>query len=197
MNWKLLGMDDEELELLGMELANEVSRKILRSLREFPKSPNDLSKELNVPLTTIVFHIDRLTKAGLIEPIGKAPGKRGRKTLYALKVPAIVIVPTSSEEKGEFFKSLMEKAVNLKKALAKTLLVSLLIGMVLAVPTLLLGERPHVYPTSPVKESGRTTWIPERVPERPHVTPLLVLLASLLAGVITLLVVLPYSERLP
>ncbi len=202
MDWKLLGLDDEEVEILGLELANEVGRKILKSLKEFPKSPNDLSKELNIPLTTVVFHVERLTRAGLIKPIGKAPGKRGRKTLYALNAPAVVIVPTSSSEKGKFFRNLIEKTLSVKRALAKTVLISLMVGLVMALPLLFTetGQLAPVAgtkaerPVAPEAKGINKTIIVPRVNLK---GALLVILASLVAGLLILLLVRPYSEQLP
>lgn len=93
----VMGLDDPAVEILGSVLANETGRKVLATLARGPKSPSDVARELGLPLTTVKHHIDRLVSAGIVQLVETSPGKRGRKRIYALRSPALVIIPSSSE----------------------------------------------------------------------------------------------------
>jgi len=140
MEWKVFAIDEEELVALGQEISNEVGRRIIASLRDFPKSPNDIANELGLPLTTVIFHIEKLSGAGIIKPLGKMPGKRGRKTLYSLASPAFVILPVSRVEKEGFLQNLIEKFVLPQRMLARSIIVGLMIAVVMVgLPWYFLG----------------------------------------------------------
>ncbi len=140
MEWKVFAIDEEELVALGQEISNEVGRRIITSLRDFPKSPNDIANELGLPLTTVVFHIEKLSGAGIIKPLGKMPGKRGRKTLYSLVSPAFVILPVSRVEKEGFFQNLIDKFILPQRMLARSIIVGLMIAVVMiGLPWYFLG----------------------------------------------------------
>lgn len=140
MEWKVFAIDEEELIALGQEVSNEVGRRIIASLRDFPKSPNDIANELGLPLTTVIFHIEKLSGAGIIKLLGKMPGKRGRKTLYSLTSPAFVILPVSRVEKEGFFQNLIEKFVLPQRMLARSIIVGLMIAVVMVgLPWYFLG----------------------------------------------------------
>ncbi len=93
----VMGLDDPAVEILGSVLANETGRKVLATLARGPKSPSDVARELGLPLTTVKHHIDRLVSAGIVQLVETSPGRKGRKRIYALRSPALVIIPSSSE----------------------------------------------------------------------------------------------------
>ena len=67
-----------QAKMIALELANEVGRAIIKSLAEEPKTASQLSKALEIPLPTILFHISRLDEAGVVES-RRALGKRLRE----------------------------------------------------------------------------------------------------------------------
>ena len=139
--WKIFTLDDEETKLLGQEISNELGQRIIEQLK-YPKSPNDLAKELNLPLTTVIFHIEKLVNAGVVKPIGKMAGKRGRKTLYTLVSPAFLILPVRKEERESFMRDLMERIVPPREIMVKSLIVGLLVAIfVVGMPWYLMGYR--------------------------------------------------------
>ncbi len=139
--WKIFTFDDEETKLLGQEISNELGQRIIEQLK-YPKSPNDLAKELNQPLTTVIFHIEKLVNAGVVKPIGKMAGKRGRKTLYTLVSPAFLVLPVRREEKESFVRSLMEHMAPPREIMVRSLIVGLLVAIfVVGMPWYLIGYR--------------------------------------------------------
>ncbi len=221
MDWEIFTLDDDRVRLFGQEIANDLGRKIIASLKDYPKSPNDLAKELNQPLTTVVFHIDKLLEAGVIRTVGTMAGRRGRKTLYTLSSPAYLVVPTTREGKDSYLRNILGKSLPTREILVKSLVISVLVAIfIVGMPWYLMGSRPAALPT---EQKTTTVAVPlhpeapagsekEGVPEAERyqgrtgadwMTPLMFALASsiLTALLIALLVlrreVPPYSERTP
>lgn len=134
MEWEVFTLEDERLKVLGQEISSDVGRKILALLRERPMSPNDLSRELEVPLTTVVFHIEKLRDAGLIKPLVRMAGRRGQKTLYTLSSSAFVILPTSKEDKERIFETLRITMAIPRELIIRSAIAGLLIGILMLSP---------------------------------------------------------------
>lgn len=71
-------MNDEELELIGEALSSPVRRKILALVTTKSYSILELSRELNVALSTMSFHVKILKNAGLVKTMN-SPDKRGNE----------------------------------------------------------------------------------------------------------------------
>ena len=83
--------DSWQAKLIALELATEVGRGILRELIATPHTASQLSEIMEIPLPTILFHLQRLESAGLIQS-KKALGKRLREVkLYSVPSAEIVI----------------------------------------------------------------------------------------------------------
>lgn len=134
MEWEVFTLEDERLKLLGQEISSDVGRRILALLKERPMSPNDLSKELGVPLTTVIFHVEKLKDAGLIRPLIRMAGKRGQKTLYTLSSSAFIILPVSNEDKESIFETLRAVMAIPRELIVRSAIVGLLIGIVMLFP---------------------------------------------------------------
>ncbi len=221
MDWEIFTLDDERVKLFGQEIANELGRRIITSLREYPKSPNDLAKELNQPLTTVVFHIDKLLEAGVIRSVGTMAGRRGRKTLYTLSSSAFLIVPTTKKEMESYLRGVLGRVLPTKEVLVKSLLISVLVAIfMVGMPWYLMGPKPAAIP---MQERTTTVAVPlhpeapagaekGRAPEvrRPQGSTeadwmallMLALASSILTALLIVLLILrrevpPYSERNP
>ncbi|MEM2730057.1 MAG: winged helix-turn-helix domain-containing protein [Candidatus Korarchaeum sp.] len=148
MDWEVFTLEDERLRLLGQEISSDVGRRILALLKDKPMSPNDLSKELGIPLTTVVFHVEKLRDAGLIRPLVRMAGKRGQKTLYTLSSSAFVILPISNEDKDRIFEALRAAMTIPRELIIRSAIVGLLVGIVMLSPWYFLivsyhGEQAH------------------------------------------------------
>jgi len=138
MEWEVFTLEDERLRILGQEISNDIGRSILALLKEKPMSPNDLSKELEVPLTTIMFHVEKLRDAGLIRPLLKMAGRRGQKTLYTLTSSAFIILPTFNVDKERFLETLRTAIAVPRELILRGAIVGLLIGVLMLSPWYLL-----------------------------------------------------------
>ncbi|MHC1604921.1 MAG: ArsR/SmtB family transcription factor [Candidatus Methanofastidiosia archaeon] len=95
----VLSTQDQKTKIIAMELANERGRKVLETIFEGKKSSSEISKELNIGLPTVLFHIERLTEAGLIKVIDKDLSKKFREIkYYGPSKKAILIVPSPNKE---------------------------------------------------------------------------------------------------
>ncbi len=211
MDWEIFTLDDERVRLFGQEIANELGRKIISSLREYPKSPNDLARELNQPLTTIVFHMDKLLEARVIKAVGKMAGRRGRKTLYTLSSSAFLVVPVTKEERESYLRRIAG-AVPAREILVKSLIVGVLVAIFMAgMPWYLMGPNPPsaaperakgvvTSPTSTIEWTPRGEGkgeVPALVYERRSGTEWMrLLMAVLAASILTALIVVIVVTRL-
>lgn len=95
----VISTDDEKAKIVAMELANDNGRRIIDAFFIAPQSASDLAKKLDLPMPTVMFHIERLMDIGII---GVVDTKLSRKfkdiKYYGPRKTAILIVPSQKEE---------------------------------------------------------------------------------------------------
>lgn len=95
----VISTDDEKAKIVAMELANDNGRRIIDAFFIAPQSASDLVNKLDLPMPTVMFHIERLMEIGII---GVVDTKLSRKfkdiKYYGPKKTAILIVPSQKEE---------------------------------------------------------------------------------------------------
>jgi len=90
----IVSMNDEKAKIIAMELANDKGRMVLDAIFEGKKSSSQISKELNINLPTVLFHIERLIDAGVIKVIDTNLSKKFREIkYYGPSKKAILIIP--------------------------------------------------------------------------------------------------------
>jgi predicted ArsR family transcriptional regulator len=83
--------DSWQAKLVALELANDIGKGILKTLITSSRTASQLSESLDIPLPTVLFHLQRLESAGLIRS-KKALGKRLREVkVYSVPSTEIVI----------------------------------------------------------------------------------------------------------
>lgn len=90
-------IDDERIEILAKELSNETGRRILVELSTGSKTASELARKLSLPMPTVLFHIERLVQAGLIEIEAVRAGSRGRVKIYTSSPKAILLITSRGE----------------------------------------------------------------------------------------------------
>ncbi len=106
----LLDLSNPSISALGSELANETGRKILMMLAKRPQSAGMLAEQLEIPVNTILFHIKRLEKAGIIKIEEITAGRRGRRKLYSLVSTSIILTAENKEKTIRSLRSWLEGA---------------------------------------------------------------------------------------
>jgi len=94
-------LHSEKAKQLASEISNETARRILKELYKNPASITDLSTKLDIPASTVQYHINKLMELGVIKIAQKRLGKRMKDVkMYVYDKESIVFL--SSMEKHEF-----------------------------------------------------------------------------------------------
>lgn len=93
----LINLKDSESKKLAQVISNDTSRKILQFLAKKSGTETDISKELKVPLSTVHYNIQALTKAKLVNADEFHYSKKGKEVIhYSLANKYIIIAPKAS-----------------------------------------------------------------------------------------------------
>jgi len=127
----LESLHSEKAKQLALEIGNDAARKILKELYRNPASISDLSAKLNLPMSTVQYHVNRLMEFGLVRVARKRFGKRMREVkMYAYDKEGIVFL---SSQKQEFASLLGRLIVQTVKGLsAKVGLLIFLVGLIVS-----------------------------------------------------------------
>lgn len=113
-NFLLVDLNEEKTKKLAETITSETSRKILNHLSEKEDSEANMAKELNLPISTVHYHLQKLTEANLVVVEEFHYSRKGREVNhYKLANKYIIIAP--------------KKVSGLKQALKNILPVGLII----------------------------------------------------------------------
>ena len=93
-NFLLVDLNDDKIKKLAETITSETSRKILNHLAEKEETENNIAILLNLPISTVHYHLQKLQEAGLIivEEFHYSP--KGREVNhYKLANKYIIITP--------------------------------------------------------------------------------------------------------
>ncbi|WP_460127165.1 ArsR/SmtB family transcription factor [Thermococcus prieurii] len=100
LEYETIDVTDERVRELAQVLANERAMAILRLLRERELSMSEIAKELDMPISTVSYHLDKLLRVGLVEVAGKKYGKRLQEVkLYRASSRPILLLPRPTERR--------------------------------------------------------------------------------------------------
>lgn len=103
MEFETIDVRDEKAKELAQILTNETSLLILRLLQERTLSMSEITKELGIPMSTVSYHLDKMTRVGLVEIAGKKYGKRLQEVkLYRAASKPILLLPRGMSVKKRF-----------------------------------------------------------------------------------------------
>src|SRR3989344_5633179 len=96
--YMLFNLDDEKAKKLGEIISNTTARRIVNFLAETEASESDIARQLNIPLNTVEYNINKLLEAGIIEKSRNFFWSVKGKKIDMLKVAnkLIVISPKKS-----------------------------------------------------------------------------------------------------
>ncbi|NJE31447.1 ArsR family transcriptional regulator [Thermococcus sp. 18S1] len=94
MDYETIDIHDERAKELAQILMNDKAIAILHLVEDRALSISEISRELNLPISTVSYHVDKMLKVGLIEVAGKKYGKRLQEVkLYRASNRPILLVP--------------------------------------------------------------------------------------------------------
>ena len=107
---KIFSNDDEKMQKVGQILSSPKSRKIYGLLIDTELNAKEVGKLVdnneNPRLPNLIFHLDKMVDAGLLNVEKKMQRKRGHVLKYYKAVPFILIVPPQHIEKAQSSKTL-------------------------------------------------------------------------------------------
>lgn len=92
--------EDDELDLIVQALNASVRREIMRLLRSSSYSIAELAKKLNLPISTVSFHINILRRAGFIS-VAVKKNTRGNAKLVSRHIDRLSLDFISGEQSGK------------------------------------------------------------------------------------------------
>ncbi|MBU7029463.1 MAG: helix-turn-helix transcriptional regulator, partial [Theionarchaea archaeon] len=105
--------DEEKAKLLAMQIANDRGREVMECIfRGNPKSASEIARELNVPLPTVMFHVERFLEIGIIKIVKTRMSKKLREIkYYGPAKRAILIIPYQKEETMSYIADAVKSSV--------------------------------------------------------------------------------------
>lgn len=120
----LVDLNDKKTKKLAETITSSTSRNILSYLAESNSTEGKISKKLDLPISTVHYHMQKLVEAGLVKIKGFTYSEKGREiNHYELANQYIIIAPTKTEGIKEKLKNILPIAILMSGA-------SLLIRMV-------------------------------------------------------------------
>ena len=99
----LVSLEDERSKNIAESISNKTARKVLDYLSTKEEAgTEEISKKLNLPISTIDYNLKNLKKAGLVETKHFEWSQKGKRiVLYSVAKKLIVIAPKLSNLKKE------------------------------------------------------------------------------------------------
>jgi len=92
----ILQPGDKKSEKLAKAMSSRTANSILQSIAASPKTSSQLSDEIGTPMSTLSYHLDNLTNAGIIEVVKTKWSPKGREVkVYGLKQQVVIIAPST------------------------------------------------------------------------------------------------------
>jgi DNA-binding transcriptional ArsR family regulator len=119
----LVSLNDEKSKKLAQVISNNTSRKILEFLAKKSHTETEISKKLNLPMSTVHYNLKALEEAKLVTVDEFHYSKKGKEVNhYSLTNKYVIIAPQTDGDKNI---GLLSKLSNLLPAVIISLLASL------------------------------------------------------------------------
>ena len=105
-NFLMLNLDDDGAKDVANILANKKCSKILDLLTEKEMSEEDISKELEMPISTVHYNLKQLVKAGLIITEKYRYSKKGKEIKIYAPANKFIIIAPKGKDKASFLEQL-------------------------------------------------------------------------------------------
>ena len=104
LNDRSINIHDERAKELAQVLTNDKALAILHLIEDRELSISEIAKELNLPISTVSYHMDRMLRVGLVEVAGRKYGKRLQEVkLYRASNKPILLLPRKARVKKKPF----------------------------------------------------------------------------------------------
>jgi DNA-binding transcriptional ArsR family regulator len=129
---QVFSTDEEKAKLLAMQIANDRGREVLEYIyKGKPLSASDISEDLDIPLPTVMFHIDRFLEIGIIKIVKTRMSKKLREIkYYGPSKRAFLIIPYQKEETMSSIRNAVKTSVVTPVTMALVIVVSGIVGFI-------------------------------------------------------------------
>src|SRR3989338_11038304 len=111
-NFLLVDLNEPKTKKLAETITSETSRKILNHLAEKEETEANIAKLLNLPISTVHYHLQKLQEANLITAKEFHYSQKGREVLhYKLANKYIIIAPKATSGLKERLKGILPAAL--------------------------------------------------------------------------------------
>lgn len=111
-NFILVSLDDPKTKKLAQTISNESCKKILNYLADKEATESELSEKLDIPISTVHYNLQQLTKANLVTAEEFHYSKKGKEVNhYKLANKYVIIAPKSVWGLKEKLKSILPVAL--------------------------------------------------------------------------------------
>jgi DNA-binding transcriptional ArsR family regulator len=97
LSGKAIGVHDERAKELAQILTSDKALAILHLIEDQALSISEIARELDIPISTVSYHMERMLRVGLVEVAGRKYGKRLQEVkLYRASNKPILLLPRKS-----------------------------------------------------------------------------------------------------
>ncbi|WP_456395326.1 ArsR/SmtB family transcription factor [Thermococcus sp.] len=106
MKFETIHASDDKARELAQILLNDKALAILQLLQDEERSISEIASRLNMPISTVSYHIDKMSRVGLVEIAGKKYGKRLQEVkLYRASPKPILLLPGKPQARKKFLRT--------------------------------------------------------------------------------------------
>jgi len=97
----ILEPGDEKAQKIAKAIASKTAGEILQLLKDGGHASNQIAEALEIPITTVQYHLENLVDAGIINVVERRWSQKGREVkVYGLRDQMLIVVPRGGDLKG-------------------------------------------------------------------------------------------------
>jgi DNA-binding transcriptional ArsR family regulator len=97
----ILEPGDERAQKIAKAMASRKAGEILQLLKEESHASTQIAEALQIPITTVQYHLENLVDAGIVTVVERRWSQKGREVkVYGLRDQMLIVVPRGGDLKG-------------------------------------------------------------------------------------------------
>ena len=97
----ILEPGDEKAQKIAKAIASRTAGEILQLLKDGSHASTQIAEALEIPITTVQYHLENLVDAGIITVVERRWSQKGREVkVYGLRDQMLIVVPHGGDLKG-------------------------------------------------------------------------------------------------
>lgn len=117
---------DERAQKIARAISSQTAGEVLSLMREGTHTSTELARHLNLPLTTVQYHLENLVDAGIVSVVEKRWSRKGREIkVYGLRNQLLIVAPRTGDVRSILLKYATLFGIFVVAGVVMTLLFSL------------------------------------------------------------------------